>query len=80
MHHRSFPLILLYGFGLALALSFAFIGFLLYEQNRRVFVQESQLVNVERPIDVLNWQQQLSECRRANEQKDSLIRQLQLPK
>lgn len=65
--------ILLYGFGLALALSLVFNGFLLYEQSRLQRARAAELSDTYQPIDSLVWQQELSECRRASEQKDSLI-------
>ncbi|GAB4019691.1 hypothetical protein GCM10028773_23270 [Spirosoma koreense] len=77
MQRRSFPSILLYGFGLALALSLAFNGFLLYEQSRHLSLYEVELNNSIHPVEQAVWQQQLSECQRANLQKDSLIRRLE---
>lgn len=77
MQRRNFPSILLYSFGLALTLSLAFNGFLLYEQSRHLSVYETELGTVVHPVDQAVWQQQLSECQRANYQKDSLIRQLE---
>ncbi|PRY28635.1 hypothetical protein CLV58_12852 [Spirosoma oryzae] len=65
--------ILLYGFGLALALSLVFNGFLLYQQSHLQRMRASELSSTYQPIDSLVWQQELSECRRSNEQKDSLI-------
>ena len=76
MQRRNFPSILLYGFGLALALSLMFNGFQLYEQSRQRSIYEYELVNSVQPEDFVAWQQQLSDCKRANQQKDSLIRQL----
>lgn len=70
--------VLLYGFGLALALSLVFNGFLLHEQTRQRSIYEYELSNPVHPIEHVVWQQQLSECKRANQQKDSLIRQLEL--
>ncbi|MBD2703274.1 hypothetical protein IC229_21695 [Spirosoma sp. BT702] len=74
MQRRSFPLILLYGFGLALALSLAFNAFLLYEKSRHLSVYEDEFGNAVRPIDTTVWRQQLSDCQRDNQLKDSLIR------
>ncbi|RRB02704.1 hypothetical protein [Larkinella rosea] len=75
MHRRNFPSILLYGFGLALALSLVFNGFLLYQQNHRRSLDDYELDNSAN----LLVQQQLSDCMRANLQKDSLIHQLEHP-
>jgi hypothetical protein len=80
MQRRNFPSILLYGFGLALALSLVFNGFLLYEKSHLERLRASELSDAYQPIDNMVWQQELSECRRANEQKDSLIlRMAQIP-
>lgn len=79
MQRRIFPSILLYSFGLALALSLAFNGFLLYKQSRQRSLYEYDLESPVRPADNGLWQQQLSECKRANQQKDSLIHQLEQP-
>lgn len=68
--------ILLYGLGLALTFSLLFNGFLLYEQSRQQRIYESGLGNSANPMDMVIWQQQLSDCKRANQQKDSLILQL----
>ncbi|WP_254448456.1 hypothetical protein [Spirosoma rhododendri] len=68
--------ILLYGFGLALALSLVFNGFLLYEKSHLERIRAAELSDAYQPIDNMVWQQELSECRRANEQKDSLILRL----
>ena len=68
--------ILLYGFGLALALSLLFNGFLLYEQRNNQSVYEYESASSVNPVDILVWQEQLSDCKRANEQKDSLINRL----
>lgn len=81
MQRRNFPArrsdsILLYGLGLALAFSLLFNGFLLYEQSRQQSIYEYELGNSVNQVDVVVWQQQLSECRRASQQKDSLIHQL----
>ncbi|RCR66545.1 hypothetical protein [Larkinella punicea] len=76
MQRRTFPSILLYGFGLALALSLVFNGFLLYEQSRQRMIYEYELGNSIPPVDLVVWQQQLLDCKRTNQQKDSLIRQL----
>jgi hypothetical protein len=76
MQRRNFPLILLYGFGLALALSLAFNGFLLYEKTRRPSLDEYGLNTGIDPVDHLVYQQHLSDCLRAIQQKDSLIHQL----
>jgi hypothetical protein len=77
MQRRNFPSILLYGFGLALALSLLFNGFLLYEQSHPQSFYEDEPDNTARSVDHVAWQQRLSECQRANQQKDSLIRQLE---
>jgi hypothetical protein len=77
MQRRNFPSILLYGFGLALALSLVFNGFLLYEQGRPRGIYNYELSNADYPLDHAVFQEQLSECQRANQQKDSLIRQLE---
>ncbi|MCK8494684.1 MULTISPECIES: hypothetical protein [Spirosoma] len=77
MQRRYFPSILLYGFGLALALSLAFNGFLLYEQSHQRSIYEYELGNLSHSVDDVVWEQQLSECERANQQKDSLLRQLE---
>ncbi|GAB3698154.1 hypothetical protein GCM10027592_22980 [Spirosoma flavus] len=77
MQRRSYPLILLYGFGLALALSLAFNGFLLYEKSRHLIVYEDELGNVIHPADQAIWQQRLSDCQRDNLMKDSLIRRFE---
>ncbi|WP_020595766.1 hypothetical protein [Spirosoma panaciterrae] len=77
MQRRYFPSILLYGLGLALALSLVYNGVLLYEQNHLRNAYEYGLTNSIHPLDRVDWQQQLLECKRANQQKDSLIRQLE---
>ena len=77
MQRRNFPSILLYSFGLALALSLSFNGFLLYEQSHHLSINEYELGNSVHSLDQAVWQQQLSECQRANQQKDSLIRQFE---
>ncbi|WP_080056298.1 hypothetical protein [Spirosoma aerolatum] len=77
MQRRYFPSILLYGLGLALALSLVYNGVLLYEQNHLRSAYEYELTNSIHPLDRVDWQQQLLECKRANQQKDSLIRQLE---
>lgn len=77
MQRRNFPSILLYSFGLALTLSLVFNGFLVYEQSRQRSLTEYDLDNSVHPVDNVVWQQQLSDCQRANQQKDSLIRQLE---
>jgi len=77
MQRRNSPSILLYSFGLALALSLVFNGYLLYEQSRQRGIYEYELGDSVRSFDLVVWQQQLSECKRANQQKDSLIRQLE---
>ena len=76
MQRRNFPSILLYGFGLALALSLGFNGFLLYEQSHRLGLNDYELGYTVHPVDLVAWQQQLSDCKLANEQKDSLISRL----
>lgn len=77
MKRRYFPSILLYAFGLALALSLTYNGFLLYEQSRLKSMTDYGLGSALPPIDPINWQQQLSDCEHANQLKDSLIRQLE---
>ena len=69
--------ILLYGFGLALALSLTFNGFLLYKQSHQRGMYEYDLSNMAHPMDHAVCQQQLSDCLRASQQKDSLISQLE---
>ena len=76
MQRRYFPSILLYGFGLALALSLVFNGFLLYKQSHQRNIYESELGYAVRPVDRPDWQQQLSDCEKANQEKDSVIVQL----
>lgn len=73
MQRRNFPSILLYGFGVALTFSLMFNGFLVYEQSRQRSIYEYELGNLVHPADLEVWQQQLSDCKRANQQKDSLI-------
>lgn len=77
MQRRHFPSILLYGFGLVLVLSLVFNGFLLYEQSHQRNIYEDDLGSSGHMVDNVIWQQQLSDCKRANQQKDSLIRQLE---
>lgn len=82
MQRRNFPArrsdsILLYSFGLALALSLSFNGFLLHEQSHHLSINEYEFGNSIHSLDQAVWQQQLSECQRANLQKDSLIRQFE---
>ena len=77
MQRRNFPSILLYSFGLALAFSLAFNGFLLREQSRQQSMYEYELGHSVHPVDLLVWQQYLSDCKRANQQKDSLILRLE---
>ena len=69
--------ILLYGFGLALTLSLAFNGFLLHEQSRHQNILYEYGLGTGHPADVIVWQQQLSDCARSNEEKDSVIYQLE---
>ncbi|GAB3987394.1 hypothetical protein GCM10028807_07430 [Spirosoma daeguense] len=73
MQRQNSPSILLYSFGLALALSLAFNGFLLYEQSRPRSNYAYELSDSAYSLDKAVCQQQLSECQRANQQKDSLI-------
>ena len=82
MQRRYFPArrsdsILLYGFGLALLLSLVFNGFLLHQQSRQRLSYDYELSNAGLSADNGVWQQQLSECQRASQQKDSLIFQLE---
>ena len=84
MQRRNFSVqrsdsILLYGFGLSLALSLAFNSFLLYKQSRLRNSNEYELGSSAFPMGYVAWQQQLSDCRRANQQKDSLIQRLEHP-
>ncbi len=81
MQRRNFPAssansILLYGFGLALFLSLVFNGFLLYNQSRQSRLTDYEVGSVAYALHNEVWQQQLSECQRDNQQKDSLIHQL----
>jgi hypothetical protein len=68
--------ILLYGLGLALTLSLLFNGYLLYEQGRQQSRSESEVGTTNYTLTTAVWQQQLSDCQRISQQKDSLIRQL----
>lgn len=82
MQRRHSPLkrtdsILLYGFGLALALSLVFNGFLLVKQNHRINTYEDEIGSSIRPLEDGLWQQQLSECQQANQLKDSVIHHLE---
>ena len=77
MQRRNSPSILLYSFGLALALSLSFNGFLLYEQSHHLSINEYEVGNSIHSVDQELWQQQLSDCQRANQQKDSLIRRFE---
>lgn len=77
MQRRNSPSILLYSFGLALALSLLFNGFLLYEQSRQRSLTEYELGDLFHPAEQAVWQRHLSDCLRANQQKDSLIRRLE---
>lgn len=79
MQRSNFPSILLYGFGLALALSLFFNGFLLYKQghHRHASYYELGLTNSARPLEQDACQQKLSAYLRVIQQKDSLIRQLE---
>lgn len=81
MQRRIFPTILLYSFGLALTLSLLFNGFLLHEQSHQQRLGEDEPDNpsLGHSTNQVAWQQQLSECLRANQHKDSLIRQLAQP-
>lgn len=73
MRRHYFPSILLYGLGLTLALSLAFNGFLLYQQTRPRRLYEFELSNAATNMDAMSCRQQLSECIRNNQQKDSLL-------
>ncbi|GAB3745422.1 hypothetical protein [Spirosoma pomorum] len=77
MQRRTFPSILLYSFGLALALSLVFNGFLLYKQSHQQGLYEYELSSSAHPVEQIVWQQQLSDCQRTNRQQDSLIRRLE---
>lgn len=80
MRRRIFPSVLLYGFGLALALSLWFNGYLLLEQGRLPGPGDDDADGPTRFSGQVAWQRQLSECQRANQHKDSLIHRLeQLP-
>ena len=69
--------ILLYGFGLALALSLVFNAYLLYSQIHQRSVYESGLRISHHQVETRDYQQQLSDCKWAIQQKDSLIRHLE---
>lgn len=73
MRRHYFPSILLYGLGLTLAVSLSFNGFLLYEQTRQRSLYEFELANATTNMDAMSCRQQLSECIRNNQQKDSLL-------
>jgi hypothetical protein len=77
MQRRTFPSILLYSFGLALALSLVFNGFLLYKQSHQPGMYDYELGSTVQPLAHVVWQQQLSDCQRTNQQQDSLIRRLE---
>lgn len=76
MRRHYFPSILLYGLGLTLALSLGFNGFLLYQQTRQRSLYEFELASVASSVDNVYYRQQLSECIRHNQEKDSLLREL----
>ncbi|MBB3836583.1 hypothetical protein FHS57_000565 [Runella defluvii] len=76
MRRHYFPSILLYGLGLTLALSLGFNGFLLYQQTRQRSLYEFELASVASSVDNVYCRQQLSECIRHNQEKDSLLREL----
>lgn len=77
---RESASILLYGLGLALTLSLVFNGFLLHEQSRNQQVSyDYGLSKSDHSANLIVWQQQLSDCARSNEQKDSLIHRLEHP-
>lgn len=76
MRRHYFPSILLYGLGLTLALSLGFNGFLLYEQTRQRSLYEFELASAASSVDNVYCRQQLSECIRNNQEKDSLLREL----
>ncbi|GAB3168350.1 hypothetical protein [Telluribacter humicola] len=69
--------ILLYGFGLALALSLVFNGYLLYNLIRQRSLYDAGLRISHQQVDNKAFQQQLSDCKWAIDQKDSLIRHLE---
>ncbi|MEZ0541330.1 hypothetical protein [Fibrella arboris] len=77
MQRRHSPSVLLYGFGLALILSLVFNGVLLHEQSLQRSNKEYELGGSAFPVGYVAWQQQLVDCQRSNQQKDSLIRQLE---
>lgn len=77
MQRRYSPSILPYGFGLALALSLVFNGFLLYEQSHQRSFTDFDPGSAVRPVDRVAWQQELSDCQRVSQQKDSLIYRLE---
>ncbi|GAA4447358.1 hypothetical protein GCM10023189_03650 [Nibrella saemangeumensis] len=54
-----------------------FNGYLLYRQSRQRSLNEYELYNTANLLNPAAYQQQLSECIRANEQKDSLLRRLE---
>ena len=78
MQRQTSPLILLYGFGLALVVSLAFNGFLLFRQTHRVSLYEYEASTSVNSADSGVWQQQLSDCRQASQVKDSVIHRLEL--
>ncbi|MFN8356027.1 MAG: hypothetical protein U0Y10_16345 [Spirosomataceae bacterium] len=76
MPRRTFPSFLVYGFGLALALSLVFNAFLLFEQNRQQTHYENELRNSVNVAENELYHHQLSDCLRTMQQKDSLISSL----
>lgn len=75
--HRRSDSILLFGFGLALALSLAFNGFLLYKQSQRQRLHKYETGSAVQAVDELVWQRELSDCQQVNQRKDSLIARLE---
>ncbi|GAB2606591.1 hypothetical protein [Spirosoma areae] len=73
MRRRYFPSILLYGFGLALALSLAFNGFLLSKQSRQRSIYDDESGSSVHAVNDGLWQRQLSDCQQVNPSKDSRV-------
>jgi len=77
MKRRRSPSILLYSLGLALAFSLVFNGLLLHERSLQRSSHGYEVSGASFPIGYVTWQHQFTECQRANQQKDSLIWQLE---
>ncbi len=78
MQRRYSPLrwsdsVLLYGFGLALALSLLFNGFLLYQQSHHPNIYDYDLGSSTHVADQRALEQQASDCKQADQQKDTRI-------